>query len=368
MTRFRRDRASWVLPAAPPLALRTAVRGAVTLLALATLATPATATAGDLGKLALDKTPIDLLGGRLTMRFPAGARIEARGRSIMAAPEAAQHETRIVLEKGSEKLVVMTFELFALAGPDFEQQVRKELGGWKGKGGAAYAVAPLATGSPKLRAFAATPPVFDLERQAVLVLGMFVAHVDGTVQYVGFFVNPAAGKDAAGCTGLVTRIAATLAPGARTLPRTGGLRGLDVLAVETELQATVPAGWVASVQPGPDFIVHHLRKLTPYGAATVSIGLYIGGHPSYQHRQTDGPAPQVTVVKGKLFGKDVEWQQWRRGAGKDAATTHEAIAPLPGNDRLRLHVFATVADAALLKEIHAIVATLKVGPKAKPGK
>ena len=343
-------------------------RNALILGALLALAWPAPAAAGELGKLDLDKAPIDLLGGRLAMRFPAGSRIEARRASIMAAPESAQQETRVVLEKGSEKLVVMTYELFSLAGPDFEPQVRKELGGWKGKGGAPYTVAALTLGAKKLRAFAATPPAFDLSRDAVLVQGLFVAHADGTVQYIGFFVNPAAGKDAAGCSKLVKRIAATLAPGPRTLPRAAGVRGLDVLAVETELKATVPAGWVASVQPGPDFIVHHLRKLQPYGAPSVSVGIYIGGHPSYQHRQTDGPAPQVTVVKGKLFGKDVEWQQWKRGTGKDAATTHEAIAPLPGNERLRVHLFATVADATLVKEIQAITATLKVGPKAKKGK
>jgi hypothetical protein len=336
--------------------------------ALLAVAMPAPAEAGELGKLALDKAATDLLGGRLVMRLPAGARIEARGRSIMAAPESAQHETRVVLEKGEEKLVVMVFEFFALAGPDFEQQVRKELGQLKGKGGAPYAIGPLATGSPKLRAIAGTAPNLDPERKAALVLGAFLAHPDGTVQYVGFFVNPAAGKDAAGCTALAKRIAATLAPGPRALPRAAGQRGLDVLAKDTELQVTVPANWVASVQPGPDFIVHHLRKLTSYGSPSLGIGVYVGGHPSYQHKQTDGPPSKVTVVKGKLFGKDVEWQQWQRGAGKDASTTLEAIAPLPGKDRLNVHVFATVADAAVLKEVQPIVATLKVGPKAKKGK
>jgi hypothetical protein len=342
----------------------TLVRGSALLLgALLALVLPATAAAGELGKLALDKKPVDLLGGRLTMRFPAGAKIEARRASIMAAPEAAQHETRAVLEKGSEKLVVMSFEFFALVGADFEQQVRKELVQLKGKGGAPYAIAPLATADPKLRAIAATAPNLDPERKAALVLGAFLAHPDGTVQYVGFFVNPEAGKDAAGCTALVKRMAATLAPGTRALPRAAGVRSLDVLARDTELQATVPAGWVATVQPGPDFIVHHLRKLTAYGTPGLAIGVYVGGHPSYQHRQTDGPAPQVTVSKGKLFGKDVEWQQWTRGTGKDATTTQEAIAPLPGNARLNVHVFATVANAALLKELQPILATLKAGPK-----
>ena len=336
--------------------------------ALVALALPASAAAGELGKLALDKAPIDLLGGRLTMRFPAGARIEARRASIMAAPESPQHETRVALEKGDEKLVVTAFELFELGGPDFEQQARKDLAKLKAKGGAPFAVAPLVTGSPKLRALAATAPSLDPERKGQIVVALFVAHVDGTVQWIGFAVNPAAGKDAAGCTALAKRMAATLVPGPRALPRAAGLRSLDVLAKDTELQATVPAGWVASVQPGPDFIVHQLRKLTNFGAPGLGIGVYVGGHPSYQHRQVDGPAPQVTVSKGKLLGKDVEWQQWTRGTGKDAATTLEAIAPLPGNDRLNVHVFATVANPALLKELQPIIATLKVGPKTKKGK
>ena len=44
-----------------------------------------------------------------------------------------------------------------------------------------------------------------------------------------------------------------------------------------------------------------------------------------------------------------------RGTGKDAATTLEAIAPLPGNDRLNVHVFATVAKPELLKELQPII-------------
>jgi hypothetical protein len=338
-------------------------RTALALVAL--MAFPVTAAAGELGKLALDQKPIDLLGGRLTMRFPAGARIEARRASIMAAPEAAQHETRVVLEKGEEKLVVTTYEMFAVAAADFDKQARDDLGKLRGKGGAAFAIAPLATGSPKLRALAATASALDLTKKGQLVLALFVVHGDGTVQWIGFAVNPAAGKDAAGCLALARRVTATLAPGPRALQRAAGVRHLDILAPGSELQATVPAGWVASVQPGPDFIVHHLRKLTSYGSPSLGIGVYVGGHPQYQHRQTDGPAPKVTVVKGKLLGKDVEWQQWQRGAGKDASTTLEAIAPLPGNARLNAHVFATVADAALLKEVQPIVATLKVGAKGK---
>jgi hypothetical protein len=340
-------------------------RGALVLGAFVALAAPAPAAAGELGKLALDKKPLELLGGRLTMQLPAGARIEARRASIMAAPEAAQHETRVVLEKGDERLAVMAFEFFALVGPDFEQQARKELGQLKGQGGAPYAIAPLPSGSPKLRAIAATAPSIEPERRMSMVLGAFLGHPDGTVQYVGIFVNPIAGKDLAGCTALAKKMLATLAPGARTLPREAGLRSLDVLAKDNELQATVPAGWVATVQPGPDFIVHHLRKLTNYGTPALAIGVYVGGHPSYQHRQVDGPAPKVTVTKGKLFGKDVEWQQWTRGTGKDAATTQEAIAPLPGAARLNVHVFATVAKPELLKELQPIIATLKLGAKKK---
>ena len=56
------------------------------------------------------------------MRFP-----------IMAAPESAEHETRVVFDAGDERLVLMANEAFAFAGDDFEKEVKEWVARWAGK-------------------------------------------------------------------------------------------------------------------------------------------------------------------------------------------------------------------------------------------
>jgi hypothetical protein len=70
--------------------------------------------AGELGKAKLSEKPIQVLGGRLTIRMPEGAKIEARTPNIMSAPEAEEHDT---VAPGTKKLQLAAGErrLFAFS-------------------------------------------------------------------------------------------------------------------------------------------------------------------------------------------------------------------------------------------------------------
>jgi Beta-lactamase len=80
---------------------------------------------GGIGKAKLAEKPVEALGGRLTVRMPQGARIEARPFPIMGSPESAEHETRVLFDAGDERLVLMVKEAFAFAGDDFEKDVKE---------------------------------------------------------------------------------------------------------------------------------------------------------------------------------------------------------------------------------------------------
>lgn len=86
---------------------------------------PSRATDG-IGKAILAENPVEVLGDRLTVRMPQGARVEARPFPIMGATESEEHETRVVFDAGQERLVLMVNESFAFASDDFEKDVR----GW----------------------------------------------------------------------------------------------------------------------------------------------------------------------------------------------------------------------------------------------
>jgi hypothetical protein len=330
----------------------------------------------------LDPTPTSLLSGRLTVRMPPGARPEPRRTSIMAGPESAEEETRVILDHGQERLVLMAYELFALGAPDFERGVRADLA-------TAFheprpSLARLVLPAPGVQLFEVLPGKLDTSSEAVLIEGLYVANPDGTVQYLAFYVNPPAATGTGGCAGLsegtgivapktsgapndapvcralAHRIATTLAIGTRQLSLRGGERRLELHLGGAQLVVRLPAGVVMTAQDGPDFTVYRLTQLGPLGSPAASLGIYVGGNPSYQHKQQDAAA-KVEMVKGKALGQGVEWQIWSQPSGRVMA---EVILPLPGSAGYQLHLFAGGAAGVELESMKQIAAELRVEPGA----
>jgi hypothetical protein len=327
---------AWLLPVVPVVALA---------------ADPA-APAGPEG-LALEAPPVELLGGRLTLQVPKGMRLEARQASIMAAPESGEDESRLVLDHQGVRLVVMVYELYARAGDDLLGAARADVAAGWGEQAKDCKLEVLAVGKP-LAAVVNNPPRPTGAGPANLVLGVYVRHGDGLVQYLAFYVSPEGVKASEGWAALARRVAATLAQGKRTLSlaaRERRLPGLDGgwLVVRT------PEGTSQSTQQGPDFLVHHLRFIAPLGTIGASCGLYQGAHPSYQHRQTGLPEGQVKVLKGKLLGQEVSWQRWER----EGRHMLEGIAPLPGVQGVLVHAFCSASAAAELEPLQALLEGLR---------
>jgi hypothetical protein len=209
-----------------------------------------------------------------------------------------------------------------------------------------------------LSAVAVVPLHPDSQRDANLVLGLFVGNRDGTVQYLAFYVNPAGARDAAGVTALCRRIAATVRAGSRRLVSSSGPRSFPGVGND-RLVITAPEGFVASIQRGPDFSVYSLRKLSSLGQPASDCGIYLGSHPSYLYRQSEVPPGKVTPVKGKLFGQEAEWQTWSTAN----RFTSETIVPYPHGDGMAVHVFCSTGSPEEVKGLREVAETLRVeGP------
>lgn len=317
--------------------------------ATTTVTAPAT---GALGKLPLAAQPTDLLAGRLRLRLPAGAKIQARRAGIMSAPESAQEETRVVLDAGSERLVLMAAELLATAPEDLLGTVRKSLG-------------PVPAGGPQpnlalqnlggLRTVLFTPAKFEAQDDAVLVLTAYVVHTDSLIQVLEFYVNPAGARDLRGVQALARNIAATLTPGTARLP------GAGPATLSNGLTITLPTGYVVTNKPGPDFVVHNVHKIVPWGQPRAYLGIYLGGHASFAYRQRDETS-EVKKTPGQLLGQKIEWQTWGH-AQNPGLTTIEAIVPTgagASGHGLMAHVFFSSKDAAQLAELKQVAETLRL--------
>jgi len=298
--------------------------------------------AGTLGRLD-PVAEIGLLHDRLTIRGPAEGKREAPQRGIMEADPSAEMESRVVVDVGDERMVIIVTELVALAPEDLTASVRQQAG-------APAKVAPVAARDAAVRVVEVVPPESPASGDAIPVLTAFVAQPDRTVQALHFYANKAAARDLEGCRSLAHKMAATLAPGKRRLEVAGGERVLGPVAV------TLPAGYHLATQRGPDFVVYHLQKLLPLGAAPSAVGVYVGGHPALHHERTG--AENVQSGPGDLLGQTVTWYQWSPGGdGGRAAVEREAIVPLP--DGSQMHVWLVAGDAGALAELRALVPSLR---------
>ena len=306
--------------------------------------------AGALGRLE-PSTAINLLGGRLVVTMPSEAKVEPRGHGIMSADAPAENETRVVLDAGEERLVVMANDLFATAGDDFVSPVKAELGS---QGNASDYDVAAATAGNGLSAVSVTPRVPDRSGEAVLVESYWVMTGDGLVETVAVYVNPPAAADLAGAKLLADKILRSLAAGARTLPRGGGRTKIAYLDETRDLYADLPKDVMVSLQPGIDFAVARLRPLRTLGTGGRALGIYVGHHASFK---TD---PKAKTVADTVLGKSVRWQMRSRDDQPTADTLVRIRGERTGggSHETMVHLFARAPDAASLEKVRALARSL----------
>ncbi|MCA9611799.1 MAG: hypothetical protein KC586_03465 [Myxococcales bacterium] len=214
-----------------------------------------------------------LLNGRLHMRPVEGARVEPRPWNIMGAPEPDAAESRLYLDAGDDKIVVMVYELFARAGSDVEAQVAHDAE--RSFGGRLERAIPLGGG---LRGYHVVPDTIDTSREAVFTYALYVISPDDTMQVLAFYVSPSLGRDGRdACLALALRSARTLRPGSRRLQLGGDF---VLTAGSKNLHLTLPPNHTAFTQEGPDFWVHRVREVVDFGHEAAGAFVYFGGHPS----------------------------------------------------------------------------------------
>jgi hypothetical protein len=301
----------------------------------------------------LAEKPMEVLGGRLMVRMPEGARLEPRQYPIMGAPEPESHKSRVTLKAGREKLVLMAAETFALAGDDLERDVR----GWLAKGDRKYLVESLQLRGPRLKAVVVTPasdPDHSRSDDATFVEGLFVMSDGRTIQSLDVYVNAAAEKHMAACRALAHRILLSVATGKRKLEMRAGERRLSAFSKKVEISVLVDANTVATTQAGPDFLVHRLIALGPLGADSGTVGIYVGHHPDFE--------PGMKKGSGTMFGKTVDWHSFDKGKRLETLCG----LPIPGEDGLKAHIWIQTSNHAQLETMKKTAESMKL-VKSKGG-
>jgi hypothetical protein len=303
--------------------------------------------ASELNTLRLDSKPLKLLNDRLRVRMPAGTVLEPRQNGIMSSPSAVEAETRAVYEKDDKKLVLMAQELFCIADDSFVER----LGAWDReelKDGRTVKTT-LLVDQKGYRVFQSEYAPVVTDREANLVLAAWVVNRDNMVQHVAVYANPAGARDA-GMRGLCSSILKTLAPGDRPLEAKGGAQTLSELVID------LPEGYATVTDPGPDFLVHWIHKISPFSRSHPSIGIYVGRHPGYLHPRTDDAAGRkVEKIQGELMGIEATWFKYT----EEGVTYREAILWSQDPGVSSIHVVISAVSEKDLEALGQVVATFQ---------
>lgn len=298
-----------------------------------------------------------LLDRRLTVRLPAAAREAARREGVAPGISLSHQETRMELLPGPGRLLMWVGELFVTAGDD--------LAGALQRAGLLPAGQQLASPRRNVEGLtlveAGSLPGSPSEEGLTTVSMSYVVQPDRTVQAVGFFADRQALKDRPACEAMAQAILASLGPGPRRLTAERDIPTSLSVPGSKPIDVTIPKGYVASVEPGPDYAVHELRPLAPLGTTPPLLKLWVSGEapPLYSSRRR---IHDYKSKPGALLGKAVTWRHWTGADGLAMEETIVAVSP-PGGAPFHLHAHL-MGRPDEIPTLRKIVASLGVRPPA----
>ncbi len=266
-----------------------------------------------------DGKTFPVLAGRLKVRMPEGAVSSARQESVMAAPEADEDETRLMLIDEEEDMADLVFfieEFYAFAGESFRDDLVKHMKEISDQIPITLSVKTIKTyGGLDFHMIVPSEIHVDDEQDGIRIRSGYLISADKTVQHASVYISPElAKKDLDGYIKQAENIIMSIAPGERKLDLSGGIKKLETLLSTRKAAIEIPKGWILIKQHGDDFIVNRILSMAEFGKEReASFSIYFGGHPAsydFYKDSRDEDHLKVEEIKGKLAGMDVTWKKY----------------------------------------------------------
>jgi hypothetical protein len=272
------------------------------------------------------------------MRIPTGG-IVRDSSSVAEGTSPTAMESRVLVENGDKKLVIISEELASLAGPGLVENLKASSPGFSD---ASFRKTALESG---LEVVLAVHEAVREEGSVVPIAHAFTTLSDGTLQATHVIANHATvARGADGCVDLAIHVLSTLSAGSGSLELAAGERKLgDRFAI------TLGADHLLVKQLGPDFEVYRVLAVRELGSPAPQLGIYVGDHPRF------APDSNAASVAGQLFGRPVEWQEARR----EGVIERQTLVAL---ETTSLHLFLAATTVADAEAMIATAATLRELP------
>jgi hypothetical protein len=294
------------------------------------------------------ETPSDLLRGRLSIRVPVGGEaVPNQPHGIMGPADGDESRSELNVTRDGVRLRIIAAELFARRGSLSDSELSASISQFIGMKADEVAPVELAAATP-LKLVAVEPRTPRAIRNATTRFASIVEDADGFLLFVGISLDGESASGA-GCSAEVRAIARTLSLGKRRLAASEGWRSLGTIPTLGEIEVHLPEGWLVRKSVGPDFEVWHLTLAGKLGKQPPMIGIYSGGHPSFQ--PTGSPSKT-----GVVLGKPARWYEHT----EDGETQPNALVEVSDDNYLHVWIAAGQPDnSSVLREIVETLRTVK---------
>lgn len=246
---------------------------------------------------------ISILNDKFSFQFPQSSVVSPRVADIMAADPNINRETRVILDRGDMRLVILAQELYALGGKSMFDDISKE-------------VEPefefrrkIMVENDSLLGVLSTPTKFDSTSGATLINSLLVRSPDNTVSRVDAFINPAAFQKKDEYVLLTDSIFNSIKKGQRRINLSPKEETYKIFGADSKFSFSLPAGFYVTVDEKYDFGVFRIKKFKNSLVDTVYTGItiYAGHFPSFIHKEYGYTIEKAGKIQGLFLQAPMEW-------------------------------------------------------------
>lgn len=297
---------------------------------------------------------ISILNDRISLNFPDSAVINARSVDIMSHDPNAERETRIIYDKGDQRLVFFAQELFELGNGKTVETIKKNQSEYYN-----YDFS-LVQNESGLTAVQSTPTKWDNSKGAILINQLTVLTKDSTLIRIDVYINPAAyNADKENYIQLSKEVFKTLKNGKRLNEINARKEKQEIFGTKKSFVFDLPANTLIQVDQKYDFQVIRLIFFSTLGDTSwQSISIYTGRHPSFFYPDYDFEK-FTDKQKSDFLNKTVEWLYF---ADKDRGVylKEQKIESDNIEEGLIVHIAMTGSSVEIIEQLTKIVESIQL--------